>query len=144
MRQDLARRADWEARLAAYLEKARGQPHKYGKHDCILHAANAVRALTGRDLAKGHRGKYRGRVSARRYLEKLGHRSVEAMLDALLPEREVAFARRGDLVMDADGVPGVCLGGSAAFVGALNEDGRVTEGLVTQPRAAWVKAWAVG
>ena len=61
------------------------------------------------------------------------------MIAAKLPEKPVSFAQRGDNVTDEDGVPGVCIGGEALFVGM--EDGR--EGLVRKPRAAWTGAWRV-
>lgn len=140
MTEALTRKPDWEPRLAAYLARAAKLQHRFGRHDCMINAANAVKAVTGRDFARGHRGKYRGRVSAIRYREQLGYSSDAAMLDALLPAIEPAFARRGDLVLAAPDIPGICLGGTAAFVGL--EPGK--DGLVTLPRSAWTRAWSVG
>lgn len=135
----MTRRPDWEARLAAYLSTVAEQPHSYGKHDCMLFPAGAVRAMTGKDYARGHRGKYRSVASSVRYLRSLGFDSQEAMLDSLFDEKPPAFAQRGDIVLDLEGIPGVCIGGDALFVGA--EGSR--EGLVRQPRSAWRKAYAV-
>ncbi|MDP8994031.1 MAG: hypothetical protein M3N07_03460 [Pseudomonadota bacterium] len=131
---------DWEQRLGDYLAEARELEHDYGAHDCLLHCAAAVKAATGVDLARRHRGKYRSAASASRYLASLGFASPAELVDSLLPERPPAFARRGDLVAGEDGIPGVCIGGTAVFVGM---DGS-SEGLVTTPRAEWVKAWTVG
>jgi hypothetical protein len=133
------RRSDWPQRLASYLAGAADRPHVYGRHDCLLHIANAVEALTGRDYAEGQRGKYRSAAGASRYLRSLGFGTPEDLLDSLFPETPVAFAQRGDIVMGEDGIPGLCIGGEAAFVG--DEDGR--DGLVIVPRAEWRKAWKV-
>lgn len=97
-------------------------------------------AVLGRDYAKGHRGKYRSAKGAALYLRRLGFDSPAAMLDTLFEERPVAKARRGDLVLSDAGVPGVCLGSKAAFIGMTDE----REGLITLPRTSWVRAWSVG
>ena len=132
------RHRDWESRLVAYLEAASDRPHAYGRHDCLMFCAAAIEAQTGRDFAEGHRGAYRSAAGAARYLKRLGFRSIEELLDSVLSERPVAFARRGDIVL-ADGIPGLCIGGEALFVG--QEGAR--EGLVRRPRSEWQKAWAV-
>ena len=69
------RRPDWENRLADYLISVRERPHVYGKHDCMLLVAGAVRAVTGKDHARGHRGKYKTGKGAARYLKRLGFSS---------------------------------------------------------------------
>lgn len=135
----LTRLPDWEERFAALLAEARDRPHAYGGHDCLLFCAAVVEAITGTDWGSEHRGRYRTEAGSTRYLRRLGFDSAEAMIDSLLPERPVAFARRGDLVL-AGGIPGACVGGTALFVG--QEEDRA--GLVREPRAAWAKAWAVG
>lgn len=135
----MARRRDWEPRLVAYLAAARDKPHRYGRHDCMIFSAGVVKAVTGRDFARGHRGKYRSAASATRYLRGLGFDSVEAMIDSVLPEKPVLRAQRGDIVLRDEGQPGVCIGGEALFVGSKEGE----EGLVRVPRAQWRKAWAV-
>lgn len=130
----------WEARLGGLLE-ARGQePHAYGRNDCMIFAAAAVEAVTGLDLAKAHRGKYRSAAGASRYLRSLGHDTPADMVTVHLPEQPVAMAQRGDIVADADGVPGVCIGAKVAFVGL--EGSRA--GLVTKPLLECSRAWRVG
>ncbi len=131
---------DWEERLAAYLAAARTRPHAYGEQDCLLHCAAIVEAVTGVDLAAVHRGRYRGRAGALRYLAGFGFGGPAGMISSLLPARLPSFARRGDLVLGADGIPGVCLGGSAAFVGVAG----AKAGLVTTARREWIAAWSVG
>lgn len=131
---------DWEQRLAATLAAAFDQPYAEGRHDCLLFCGRAVEAVTGEDLHSVHRGRYRTRLGAVRRLRKLGFRSPAAFLDAHFPERPVSHARRGDLVLDNEGIPGVCMGDFALTIAASAE----REGLFRVPRAQWVKAWAIG
>jgi hypothetical protein len=128
-------RRDWEARLLAWAERAWSAPYNLGAHDCLLAAAAAVEAQTGRDFAEGHRGRYRSRAGAARYLRSLGFSSIESLLDSLLEQVPTAFAQRGDIVL-IDGTPGVCLGAEAMII----HEG----GPIMAPRDAWSKAWSVG
>jgi hypothetical protein len=98
----MRRHPQWEQRLHEYIAKVHDLPHDYGSHDCLLHAANAVRAITGKDHERGHRGKYKSPASAVRHLKQLGFDSPEAMLDSLLEQKPIGFAQRGDIVL----VPG--------------------------------------
>lgn len=126
---------DWEERLAAYLDAAADRAPVFGEHDCVLHGASAAAAVTGFDFAADWRGQYRGEVGAARFLRKLGFDTVEALLDAQLPRRDIAFVRRGDLVLGPEGACGVWIGGKAAFA---------SDGLVTVPREQLTAAWSVG
>jgi hypothetical protein len=139
----LERRHDWEARLSALVAANRARPHAYGQWDCLLWPAAAVKAVTGRDFGRGHRGKYRSQASAYRHLQALGFKSPAALLDSLFEEKPVAFAGRGDLVLvksESGEQPGVVVGASALVAGQQGE----REGLIAMPRTAWLKAWAVG
>jgi hypothetical protein len=126
----------WEPRLAAYLAEARTRPHAYGRFDCMLFCAGAVKAVTGMDLARGHRGKYSSAAGSLRHLKKRGFDSPEAMLDSLLPERALMKARRGDVILDDEGIPGICIGADALMASE--------KGWVRLPRKHWRKAWGVG
>ena len=139
---EIARRPDWQRRLSAWLKANAARRHVYGRHDCMVGlAAGVIKAVTGKDPARGHRGKYRSKRAAALYLKRtFGVESPATLLDALLPARPVMKARRGDLVAGEDGIPAVCLGGRAAMIGA---DG-AREGLVTMPRRHWVRSWGVG
>jgi hypothetical protein len=130
---------DWENALSRYLLRVRDRPHKYGEHDCMLFVAGAVKALTGRDPAKGHRRKYRSEKTAASYLLKLGFKTPAAMVNAHLKPKSLAFAQRGDVVADREGTPGICMGDFAFFVGRAGEQ----EGLVRKPLSDLKKAWAV-
>lgn len=146
----MERLPDWEPRLHAYLVSVADTPHDYGSNHCLLHAANAVRAVTGKDLARGHRGKFKDAIGAVRYLKSLGFDSPAAMIDSALEETPIGFAQRGDLVLvPGDALPGgeqgwdipaSCVGDVALVVG---DDG-VRRGLFRVPRSAWLKAWKVG
>jgi hypothetical protein len=130
---------DWPARLHAFVTEHRSTPYQWGEHDCLLFAAKAVHALTGKDHRKKYRGKYSSFASAYAYMKKLGHDSPESLLDKLFDEKPVGFAQRGDLVLASDGIPALCMG---AFALSVGQEGN-SEGLVRVPRRDWVKAWAV-
>lgn len=130
---------DWEARLHDYLAGLSGAQFRWGKLDCALFAAGAVRTMTGIDPAAQYRGHYTTARGSVRALRKWGAGTLPATIDALFETIEPAFARRGDLVM-VDGMVGVCFGADGLFVG--EESG--APGLVRFPRARWSKAWRVG
>lgn len=134
------RKSDWEQRLADFIAKSRARPYEYGRHDCLLFIADAVRAITGKDHARGHRGKYKNETGALRRLKSLGHDRPEELLDKLFKEKPVGFAQRGDIVLASDGIPAVCMG---AFAVSVGQEG-YQEGLVRVPRSDWVKAWKIG
>jgi hypothetical protein len=134
------RHPQWEQRLVELVEKRRFTPYEWGRHDCLLFAGEVVKAITGKDHARKHRGKYKSHASAYSYLKSIGHDSAESFLDGMFDEKPVGFAQRGDIVMEADGIPMLCMGAYALSVG---QEGN-TEGLVGVPRERWVKAWAVG
>ena len=134
----MTRHPQWEQRLHDYLAAAFDEKHAYGKHDCVIHCLNAIRAVTGKDLGRPHRGKYSTRVGAALHLKKIGIADLEGFFDALLPEKPIGYAQRGDIILDRDGIPAVCVG-EFALVAAENVDG-----LQRVPATQWVKAWAVG
>jgi hypothetical protein len=139
----MTRLPDWEARLADYLDLVADTPLEWGSHDCALHAANAIRAVTGADHAAHYRGRYRTELGAARALRRNGHASVESQFDALFPPIAPAFAQRGDVVMRGDAV-GVCVGAEALFVGEeVGGEETARAGLVRVHRREWRKAWAI-
>jgi hypothetical protein len=157
------RHPQWEARLAAFVAANLDRPHEYGRFDSLLMPAAAVKAVTGVDHGRGHRGKYRSFAGAYRYLGTLGFRSHEEILDSLFDEKPVAFAGRGDLVLcdlsrlvdpslsDAapvpggeHAVPGLCMGTFALCLAGEHPATGSRQGMVQVPRPLWLKAWAVG
>ncbi|MBH0112704.1 hypothetical protein I5E68_07035 [Novosphingobium sp. YJ-S2-02] len=131
---------DWEQRLSAYLAPLlNGVTYRYGTMDCALFSAGAVLAMTGVDLAADFRGRYTTATGSTRALKRYGAGDLRATIDTMLPERPVAYARRGDLVMDECAV-GVCIGGAALFVGEHNG----SDGIYRVDRSEWTCAWSVG
>lgn len=139
------RKSDWEQRYNDYLASVVDKPHEYGSHDCLLHVANGIKAITGKDYGRGHRGKYNSALGAAKHLKKHKADSPEQYLDNLFPEKPIGFAQRGDVVLvevEGQRLPGlVDLEGDEAAVVGENVQGH--EGLFRVPRAYWVKAWAV-
>jgi hypothetical protein len=137
---------DWEDRLHAYLDSVAGAPFAYGRHDCALHGANAVEAMTGADFGTAFRGKYRSAAGATRALKLYGAGDLVATFTAALGAPiNPAFAGRGDLVLHADpssgGSIGVGMAGFAWFAG--EEDGLPGLVAVTRPAGGWSLAWKV-
>lgn len=136
------RLSNWDSRLSALVVEKRKAPHAFGSWDCLLWPAAAVKAVTGKDFGRGHRGKYKSFASAYQHLQGMGFTSPEALLDSLFEQKPVGFAHKGDLVFchaDNGDVPGVCFGHFALVVG---QEG-AGEGLVRVSRDRWLKAWAV-
>jgi len=136
----VTRLLNWEDRLSAFLAKVYDRPYAPGEHDCMIFAGRCVETVTGQDLASPHLGKYRTEARAFVYLRSIGFDSCEAWWDANLPARPTSHARRGDIVMRADGTPCVCMGDFAVMVGTDGE----RDGLFRVPRDEWLKAWTVG
>lgn len=101
----LRRLDDWRARLAAEMDRQRRTPFAWGEHDCALgFATGIVEAITGVDLARGFRGKYRGPKAALGILADHGVETLGDFMAQFLPEIHPAFAQVGDLgVIAADG-----------------------------------------
>jgi hypothetical protein len=140
----MSRRPDWEDRLVGFLAKALVRPYKPGDFDCLLFPAGSVKAVTGHDHGRGHRGKYSTPEGAARYLRKLGAATPEEYLDTLFPERPIGFTMRGDLVLvDIEGqrYPGVCIGSDALVIAATEGGG--ADHLHRIPRELWIRAWAI-
>jgi hypothetical protein len=135
-------RPDWDSRFFQWLDESRGRPHRFSHWDCLMQVAGAIEAQTGRDLAEGHRGRYRTARGSAAYLRRLGFASPEALLDDILDPVPVAFAQRGDIVLvdlpDGEGAPGVVTGGDAEFIRHDSPEP------LRLPRASWAKAWSVG
>jgi len=127
------RAKDWEDRLNEYLSSIRRAEFTWGQHDCCMHAANAVQAMTGEDPAAEFRGKYKSHAGSVRALKR---KSLAEVMDAKFTQVPPAFAMRGDVVMK-DGSLGICVGREGLFVG--EEDG--APGLVRL--SGWESAWRV-
>jgi hypothetical protein len=97
----MARKPDWKIRLITYLGEAARKPFQPGKHDCALFAAGAVKAMTGKDFARGYRGRYRTLKGGLKTLQKAGFADHIALAASLLEDIPVSFAGPGDLAVIA-------------------------------------------
>ena len=115
------RKQDWLEKLITYLNKAQNKPHKWGKHDCCLFAAGAVKAMTGHDYMKDFRGKYHDKESALGALKTIGRGTLYLTLRNRLGNPIQGFPHRGDVayhVFKEDGPSvGICIGTECQFVG---------------------------
>lgn len=132
----MARREDWPARLARYVDAHRDMPFAWGSFDCVRFAAGWVREATGSDPVEGL--DWADERSALRVLESLGglQAAVETRFGAAI---SCALAWRGDLVLhEMSRRPGlgVCVGAEFA---APSEDG----GLMFLPMSAARMAWRI-
>lgn len=121
--------------LIAYVADAARRPFVWGKHDCALFAAGAVKAQTGRDPARGLRGRYRSAAGAMKHLRKLGHEDLGDLVAAQFQEIKPAFAQVGDIaVVDGDGMAALgIVQGERIYV--LRPDGLGLVPLTTARRA---------
>ena len=89
-RPDDARRA-----LDAFVRDRMAMPFGWGVNDCCLFAADAVRAMTGRDLAAAERGTYSTASQALALVERLG--GLEAIGDRAGARIAPLLAQPGDV-----------------------------------------------
>src|SRR5690349_5769964 len=131
--------SDWTDRLSTYVDRCRDERFKWGKHDCLLFAAGAVKALTGECVGDEWEGRYSTKREAAALIRELGFKSYRQAVTAKLGKSfHPALAQRGDIVMRGRSVLGVCLGKYSYFVG--RERGH--EGLVAWPTLDCTAAWA--
>ena len=134
--------SNWPRALDAYVEACRHRPFTWGRHDCLLFAAGAVKAIAGADPAKGKRGKYRSEAGAQKLIHANGgwHKLITACAKGVgMKPVKTALAQRGDVVtarlgIDKRSAAGVCLGAEAAFPG---EQGLEFHPLAACHRNAW-------
>ena len=138
----LQRLDDWRARLAAEMDRQRRHPFRWGEHDCAIgFAAEIVRAITGADLARGYRGKYRTPAQAAEILAAAGAETLGDFVAGLLPEIHPAFAQVGDIgVIEAEGPIGqaMCMFDASGLIVMTDE------GHGRRPRQDAIRAFRVG
>lgn len=139
----------WQAALAEAVRLQINAPFKYGKRDCCIAAADIVEAMTGDDLMKAFRGKYRSAAGAARQVKRVGESDLLGVLRQVADEhglKEIApvKATMGDLVLtdkrlhdNATGQAcGVCMGNTAIFP--------ADKGWINVGRKDWVSCFKVG
>lgn len=130
----LTRYENWPDRLAAFFAARLDDAFEWGVNDCAIFAADAVRAITGEDLAAGFRGRYSSEASAAALLDAFG--GIEAILDRALPRRATPLlAQRGDLAITSEGALVVVEGRYAIGPGP--------DGSLRVPLRACAVAWKV-
>ena len=142
----LKRFEDWPVRLDAYLAFMADESFSWGSNDCALFACNVVLELTGTDVAKRFRNKYKTKQAALSTMKKYAGKGLEAVavkIAARFKVEEITprTARRGDMVLlgatEGPTLAIVCLNGTE-----VTAPGPV--GLVRWPMAAARRAWRVG
>jgi hypothetical protein len=106
---EITRFPDWDKRLTAYIESRRKAVFSYGANDCGLFALGAIEAITGQRLPVA----WSSEAEAQALISE--HGSIrKAVTHYLGPSKGALCARRGDIVIDADGSIGVCTGARVA------------------------------
>lgn len=129
--------ADWEARLAAYIDSA--PAFAWGRNDCGLFAAGAVEAMTGVDHGAPFRGRYRTELGAARALRRAGlETSGDAATAALGDPVPLLCLSRGDVVENDERAIGIYWprGGPGGIF--VNDDG-----LIWLPGSRLLRGWSV-
>lgn len=95
---------DWEKRLDSFCRSRRNLLFQFGSNDCALFVADAVKEITGDDLAAECRGRYQDRESAASLLRSLCDGDLERYMEQIakanqMEEIGIKFARRGDIVL---------------------------------------------
>lgn len=142
MVEGMKRRDDWRARLAAEMDRQRREPFVWGRQDCAIgFVAGIIEAITGEDLARGYRGKYRSPKGALKILRSEGVESLGDLAAKFLPECHPAFARVGDIgTVSSDGPVGAAL----CMVDVSGLVVMTEEGHGHRPRADMIRAFRVG
>ena len=140
---------DWHTKLADFIHSRLRTPFEWGVQDCALFACDAVKEITGTDLAEDFRGKYDDARSAIRVIRDYAGGTIEdlALRKAAehdLPAVHINLASRGDVVLiqqeaDADNM---------RALGIVSMDGRTAacagaNGVHFVPRSSWLKAWKI-
>ena len=124
----IVRRVDWQPRLAAFLDEARGRAFDWNGWDCCHFVGDAVLAMSDTDPLADYRGDYETEAGAWAALDARDGNLRAACKRVFGAMRPAAFARRGDAVMLAGNLSiGICMGGQAVFA---SPDG---EGLTLVP-----------
>ena len=136
---------NWDIKLWAFLEKAEGKSFQWGQHDCVLFACNCIKKITGLDVAKPWRGKYKTLRGATGLLRRIAGGGLEEVAEKIaaankFEEVPVNFARRGDVVLRDSklGLALLVVGSDGAFAVGPGPDG-----MERVPIAECSRAWRI-
>jgi len=90
------RHTDWEVNLALIIEKHMALPFQYGVSDCGYLVADAVQAVTGKDILDPYR-RYKTELGAARILKRAGCADIGELFALHFKECHKAHAMRGDI-----------------------------------------------
>lgn len=97
------------------------RPFEWGAWDCFAFVTEAA----GVDVSHLPPRTYTTRIGAARYIKRQGFDSLAELMDSLMPERPVGFARRGDVLLK-EGCLGICKGHYGVFLSCEGEWSRVS------------------
>jgi hypothetical protein len=129
----------WERALINYIRENAAVPFRPGKMDCGLFFGGSVQAMTGEDINKPFRGKYRTIDGAMKIANKLGFADHVEYVANLYPEIPPLMAQRGDgaVVNDVQGAPALgIVQGAQIYVMTL-------QGLSLAPLTAAVRGFRI-
>lgn len=141
----------WQELLHNYFVRRHNEPFKWGSMDCCLFACDAVRELTGIDLAHDFRGRYDSALTAVREMKRFTGdataqddlvEAVAVKVTAQFGLREVPLlmAQRGDVVLlqSPNGKSLGILGLGGTRVHASGPDG-----VISVPLKECLRAWLI-
>lgn len=133
------RHKDWSTRLSTFISENANRQFEWGRWDCCLFAADAVKAITGEDLAADFRGRYKTERGALRALKKYGKGAIkETLASKLGTEKTPLQATRGDIALvDRPG------GDAAGVVSGVAIIVITPEGMAQIPITAAKVVWSV-
>lgn len=126
-----------DTQIAEFMSSHANRPFAWGTHDCCQFVRDALRLMTGRDIAIP---RYRTERGAVRALELLGGYEGAMAAYGAQPLPGPLLAQRGDVVMVKvdglfEGALAICTGIAAHSVGP--------GGLEAAPQSQWLRAWRV-
>ena len=139
----LTRLKEWAAFLDTFIHARSKTPFAYASNDCCLFAADAIKEITGTDIAASFRGTYTDEASANAVIAANGG-TVATLVANLATQFSMASvppltAQSGDLV--------ALNGGAGIALGIVGCDGSVygvgTDGLQRVALTTVVQAWRV-
>jgi len=112
------RYADWDKRLAAYIEEVRQMPFEWGKHDCFTFAVKCEEAISGvTRFPELYKAEYHSQFGANKAFMKNGYRGMIDCINRRCVQINPNMLQRGDwaAIDTPDGLAiGVDVGGKIA------------------------------
>lgn len=139
--------ANWDIKLAEYIDGLRDMPFAWGSNDCITFTNKAMQIITGKGYCDDWIGDYsNGRGAFKHYRRKLSEQGYDGIIDALdnrlirldakYPPRGTLIGRKSD---DVNGVLPIALGVVISDLAAFLID----DGLILSPIDETDLFWSV-